>query len=550
MKLAKKVIISLVAVSVMVGGTGCVKKPETANSGKTSKDSAEVGKIATTSEDIWAPYEESVTITTVLPENGGIKFREGDSYDNNPWYREFKDRFNIEVKNDWVSNEYGTKLNLSIADGSTPDMFVVGYQQLQQLQEADLIWDMTEIFEEYASDNLKEYRELEAATFEVAKFDDRLYAIPQLTYGIIDQPTQVWIRQDMKEGLGLEDPTTMDDLVEIAKTFKGEFGGYPIAENQNLDALNIIATGFGAQPGIWMEQKDGTIGYGSVQPEMKDALEEYAKWYKEGLINPEFMVSDSTKMFQSIINGEAGIVPYYQWMGYNPGANVISNLGKEAVFDAYRVPTATGEPSKASIGFANIGYVVVNKKCANPEAVVKLLNFYSYMLDDAQEEEGAEIVDELFNNAYGNLVYAPRIINPMTDYDLFVGVNEALAKGLEEDVTHLGSGAVKYYNSVEFIKNGTPSGVGDYMQMGAPKSAYSVAKKMIDEGHIVKDKVWGIQPETILNTGSTLNDILQEGFTKIIVGEEPIEYFDTLVKSWEQAGGVQATKEVNEMNQN
>lgn len=550
MKLAKKVLVSLVAVSMMVGGTGCVKKPEVVSSGKTSKGSVEAGKVATTSEDIWAPYEETVTITTVLPENGGIKFREGDDYDNNPWYREFKDRFNIEVKNDWVSNEYGTKLNLSIADGSTPDVFVVGYQQLQQLQEANLIWDMTEIFEEYASDNLKEYRELEPSTFEVAKFDDRLYAIPQLTYGIIDQPTQVWIRQDLKEGLGLEDPKTMDDLVEMARTFKDEFGGYPIAENQGLDALKIIATGFGAQPGIWIEQTDGTIGYGSIQPEMKDALEEYAKWYKEGLINPEFMVSDSTKMFQSIINGEAGIVPYYQWMGYNPGVNVITNLGKEAVFDAYRVPTATGQPSKASIGFANIGYVVVNKKCENPEAVVKLLNFYSYMLDDAQEKEGAEIVDELFNNAYGNIVYALRIINPMTDYDLFVGVTEALAKGLDEDVTHLGSGAVKYHNSVEFIKNGSPSGVGDYMQMGSPKSAYSVSKQMIDDGHIVKNKVWGIQPETILNTGSTLNDILQEGFTKIIVGEEPIDYFDALVKSWEQAGGTQATQEVNEMNQN
>ena len=47
----------------------------------------------------------------------------------------------------------------------------------------------------------------------------------------------------------------------------------------------------------------------------------------------------------------------------------------------------------------------------------------------------------------------------------------------------------------------------------------------------------------------TLNDLLQEGFTKIIVGQEPIDYFDTLVENWKRAGGEQATKEVNEMNQ-
>ena len=63
----------------------------------------------------------------------------------------------------------------------------------------------------------------------------------------------------------------------------------------------------------------------------------------------------------------------------------------------------------------------------------------------------------------------------------------------------------------------------------------------------MKSELKGFTPETILNTGTTLDDILTEGFTKIIIGDQPIEYFDTVVENWKKAGGEQATKEMNEL---
>ena len=49
------------------------------------------------------------------------------------------------------------KLNLSIAEGDLPDVFHVNESQLQQLVDADLIWDLTDIYETYASDAVKSY---------------------------------------------------------------------------------------------------------------------------------------------------------------------------------------------------------------------------------------------------------------------------------------------------------------------------------------------------------------------------------------------------------
>ena len=41
----------------------------------------------------------------------------------------------------------------------------------------------------------------------------------------------------------------------------------------------------------------------------------------------------------------------------------------------------------------------------------------------------------------------------------------------------------------------------------------------------------------MINSGTTLEDILTEGFTKIIIGDQPIDYFDTVVDNWKAAGG-------------
>lgn len=169
------------------------------------------------------------------------------------------------------------------------------------------------------------------------------------------------------------------------------------------------------------------------------------------------------------------------------------------------------------------------------------------MKDEAQGQESQEFIDSLFNEGYSNIPYALRVINPNTDYNLFNGVKEALAEGEDTDVTDLGSGAVKYNNCVKWIQSKDANAIGDWSQMGNTKSAYSISKEMIDNDAIVKNVIWGNKPETLLSSGSTLDDILLEGFTKIIVGEQPIDYFDTLVEEWNKAGGEKATQEVNEM---
>ena len=131
----KRVLAVVLAASMVFGATGCMKK----DNGKKAKENRKAVEVPA---DIWEPYEEEVTLNTVMAENAAIRWKDGDDYDNNPWYREYKERFNIQVKNDWVSNDYKTKLNLSIAVGNLPDVFTVDSQQLKELQLSLIhIWD-------------------------------------------------------------------------------------------------------------------------------------------------------------------------------------------------------------------------------------------------------------------------------------------------------------------------------------------------------------------------------------------------------------------------
>lgn len=501
-------------------------------------------------DDIWAAYDETVTLTTVLAEDTAITFYEGEDWTKNAWYDAYLDRFNIQVENLWISNDYNTKLNLAIADGDLPDVFKVSASQLQQLAEAGLIYDLTELLDVYGSDTLKSYYEYDPDTFETGKFDGKLFGLPQMTYGIIDQFQYVWIRKDWKEKLKLPDPETMEDVIAIAQAFKDEYGGYGLSECQNLDMFNRFALAYDAHWDVWIKTENG-IESGKIQPEMKEAIAAYKDLYEQGLMNPNFTTTTWDAMNEGLINSKSGIVLGPHWLSYSFIPDVISNNGAEAIFEPYAIPSVTGGIALGSVTNGNRGYIVINKKCEHPEAAMKLINYYSYLMDDAAGKEDPDFIMKLFNNSYATgIPYGLCVINPLTDYNQFIQVKEAVEKykaGESVDTTELGKNVSKYDSCVKWLEDQDVTGVGDFLQQGNEKSTYGLAKEFVDNEHYIKDALWGANPDSLNAMGGTLDDILREGFTKIIIGEKDIDYFDALVEKWKSAGGDLVTEEINEM---
>ncbi len=108
---------------------------------------------------------------------------------------------------------------MAIVSGEIPDIMEVGdYDTLKQLYENDLIADLTEVYENCASDKIKEiYDSYDGVCLKTAMFDGKLMGLP--TTEISHGPGILWLRKDWMDKCGLEEPKTMEDIYNILEQF-------------------------------------------------------------------------------------------------------------------------------------------------------------------------------------------------------------------------------------------------------------------------------------------------------------------------------------------
>ena len=105
----------------------------------------------------------------------GTKY-EGDDDENNAWTRYLKEKLNVQNTDLFEANDgddYEQKVSMAIVSGEIPDIMEVGdYDTLKQLYENDLIADLTEVYENCASDKIKEiYDSYDGVCLKTAMFD-------------------------------------------------------------------------------------------------------------------------------------------------------------------------------------------------------------------------------------------------------------------------------------------------------------------------------------------------------------------------------------------
>lgn len=491
-----------------------------------------------------APYDETVTLTVAMA-SVAYEFADGDDLTNNIWTRDYKEKMNVEVVTDWISDEYDTKLNLAIASGDLPDVFTVDNVQLTQLMEAGLIADLTDVYETFASERLKEIEEGEPEVFATAQKDGRIYAIPSLYAGY--QPNLLWLRQDWMKELGKEFPKTVEELEDILMDMKDlSKGGYSFSTPQDLTSLYGLAPAWGAYPEIWVEGEDGRAVYGAVAPEMKEAVSAWARWYQEGILKKDFATMNSDAVKEEVVAGNAGAETHGSWWGWTYGIDMVKNLGEEAYFMPCELPTVSGEKALYPMKFLNERYIVVNKNCENPEAAIKLIDWYVYINNDALDDMEQEEIELHTANNMQHVTKPFTVLNPKDDYSRYAMIAQARDTG---DRTAMKTAiAVECHDgAMKWMEDKNPDGIGYALQFGMKGCGMDVLSGVTDEDRVARSRLWGASPQTLLDYGSTLNDILLEGFTKIIMGTEDADYFDTLTQQWYAAGGQDVTDAVNEM---
>ena len=516
----------------------------------------------TTGPNYWmVKYAQPVTLHIVAVERPNTPFLPGDDVTNNEWIRGFKQFLNVDVVTDWVGSTQGyfDKLNLAIASNELPDVFRTNPTQFRQLVDAKMTADLTDYVENNCSDMVKNIMGAAPIVTDTAKFNGRLMGMPRYGYGDLWNIYDLWLRHDWLQQSGLGAPKTIDDLEKLMDSFmKAHPGSYGIGVRKTLDEVFWAASAFGALPRIWLKAPDGSLVYGSIQPEMKGVLAKFADWYKRGYLRKDFTSIDERDIVNDIASNKLGVHMWGNWAGWSY-VDAVRALGMDSYMEPYEIPAGMGKPNIYPLPIDNSDYIVVNKNCKNIAAALKCISFNAWVcmeaslqgaLTDDQVEryllrgEGRHDVMCLeLNDPYGN---GPALV----EWAHKVGLNNFQVT--EKPMT--AEWLAQLEQAAPWWRDKSPEGYGRWIQQYNPISSAWANLNVMKEGRYVADLMTGSLPDEALVYGTTLtgniggglgDDLLVEGFTKIIVGQEPVSYFDQLVANWKSSGGDVVTAAVN-----
>ncbi|OXS57309.1 hypothetical protein B1A99_17625 [Cohnella sp. CIP 111063] len=501
-------------------------------------------------------YDPPIEVTTVRAVNQAFKYDEGKSIDNNIWTDIFKDQYGINVKNLWVVDEsqYRQKLNISIASGDIPDFMMVNKEELLRLSEEDQLEDLTTLLDQYGSDYLKELLNQDNGTaLKAATYEGKLLGIPQMQVnGGVSTAEMIYLRYDWLKNLNLPEPKTIDDVIQIATAFvkddpdrNGKNDTYGLGLNKDLfqahGTVKGFFNGFNAYPDVWLKDDSGNLVYGSIQPEMKLALEKLSELYKAGIIDREFTVKDWNKIAEDIAAGRLGLA-----YGTVSDGGHIHKVNKDnnpdAEWKVYPIVSPDGSPVQPQLNDTANNFFVVKKGVKHPEAMIQLANIYleHYYLTNYAPDPNPFISRD---NGIFPGKYHPVLIDPLNvNLDAFRLVQDALAKN---DGSQLGFPASVHYDRLTKYAAGDKEMWFSTIVFGA-EGSYSVIDQYDRNGVGIYNAFQGAATPTMSEKMASLKKYQDETFTKIIMGESPITEFDKFASEWKKLGGDQITEEVNE----
>lgn len=538
-------------------------------SGETVKETQK----ETISETVWEKeknyygFEDEVKIKVGFAWNQDFSFSNGDTSTDNPWINLYRANNIVpEILYEVDGSQADTKLSTAIMSGNYPDIFAVSKNEYEKYVESGTIADISDLLEQYATQELMEYLNVDGGlALEALKTDGGLYGLPEMG-NAYDSVNLMFIRQDWLDNLGLNVPTTMEELKEVAYAFtyhdpdgNGKNDTYGLALDgvdvltDSIGTVSAIFEGYGAYPDSlsFVEKDDEIIWGGALSEEMKAALELLQEMYKDGTIASDFITMDGNTIFEEGGSGRCGIFFGAMWAAMTSACNAL-NQSLDAMFTSAPIPDGTGSgESKAYLSGSYDDIYVVSSKCENPEVLIKLMNLSVQKLC---YPETAEEFQTYYGAAGTYAVWKACItpsLTPLKNYDNYQKESAALQTGdtSELNVEQMGDYEnMRYY--LDQLEAGTidPSdpvfqgGCGLYTVFGNPKGSYAAIEQMI-EADLFEYSAYNTLPTSKMSeVEATLDKLTKETIVKIITGDS-VDSYDDFLESWYNLGGKEITAE-------
>lgn len=523
-----------------------------------SDDSAE-SKDGPSQQNEDGKFEPAVEITTARPVGSDYTFINGEDIHNNVHNTWAEEELGIKINDVWetADNEaYHTQIRLSLTSNEQlPDAFIIQDEILiDDLIQSGQVMDIQEAFDQYASDRIKDLYEENSVALNQVMDDGRLMGLPIFTDGDGTSPV-LWIRQDWLDNLGLDAPETLDDFEAVMDAFtnddpdgngKDDTIGFSFSAREGFNNwMSDVGFIFGAFTGKFLpgnyqvDDTDGRLKYGSVQPGIKDALEKLNDWYEKGYLDQELAVLDPSKATEAFIQGRSGMIAGPSWMGSWP-LGEIESLDPDAELRAYELPVGPDGKSARFMNSLNEGKVMLFSN------EFEHMDAFFYYLD--------KIYDYTFGT--GDFEYGF-----FEGYDYAIVDDEPIYDSTKFPEPHDGASVSKY--NLFWNEPRIPYQISkdsDYVYKGNEPETAGQIRISVEKEEIIRagalnyqmrdlnqaNEYLGPPTETMKSKGENLETMELETFAKIIYGELSPDYYDTFVEEYFEKGGQEIEDEINE----
>lgn len=292
------------------------------------------------------------------------------------------------------------KMNLMFSTGDTEDIVWDAWKHAsggpKKLLDEGLIVSLNPYIEKYAPNLKKLLQETPGLLEQISTDDGRIFMFPTIRLDPFTRANSGFaIRKDWLDRAGLPVPETIDEWYTMLKTFQDmDMNGNGLKDEcfvsmgfeKTSQSMDNFAVAYGLVAGTDLYVKDGQVKYGAYEPEFKDFVAEMAKWYSEGLLDPEFSTQDSKQFDSKMVNDMGGA--YYGSLSGNMG-KFITARSDDSEYDLVPAPMPKAPDGKVHTGISGYGQMVPHGAsiCSTNENIVETVKW----LDWHYSEEGTAL---------------------------------------------------------------------------------------------------------------------------------------------------------------
>jgi putative aldouronate transport system substrate-binding protein len=386
MKVTTKKILSLTLVVVMLFSlVGCASKKnkEQTNTKEVATEDSTKSNFNETGMPI---VNEPITLTVLTTRWGNM----GDSFKENEFLKKLEEESNVKIEWQVQSlNDWSEQKGIMLASGELPDI-IFGFQTFNDadiMNNLDLFIPLDDLIENYMPNYKKAITEMPDLQ-KIATFPDgKMYSLSKnlpLRPSSCNQPV---INKKWLDNLGLEVPTTIDELYNVLKAFKEQDANgngdpndeIPIsgAGGISMELLNPFGitdiTGY-----KMMVNEDSTLTYYPTSEAYKEGIKWLHKLYSEGIIDSEVFTQDDTMLSAKRQDPNVSRVGFeYAWTPDSNFGQWSSEYEVIPPIKGYDGKQYTGgDPNGVSSIMRN--EVLITKFCKHPEIAARWIDeFYT-----------------------------------------------------------------------------------------------------------------------------------------------------------------------------